>query len=594
VRHRSDEPARFASSVRFVLAFGTVLIVASSCNDLFGLEAGRPKSSGDADTGGLSGTTGEAGDGGVGGTGGTGGRPGVGGEAGRAGTSGASGESGGRGGSGARAGSGGASAGSAGTAGGAGAGEAGMGGTGGSPCTSNEECRQRGVDWPHLCRSGACVDITTDDCDLLYTTEDPFLSKEPFIFGAFTNVDPMMLGVDPFFSNVNLAMREFANEGGLPIVGEQRPILVVVCHDPNGYLDVQDRAMDHLIGTARVPGIFMMTDAHHVEHAAERAFEERGEDVLLFHRGGPHPSLERFSDDGRVWHALANQSNIDAVFAPLVERVEEHVDSNRSGPTRLVVHPGAIDESLLASLRVNDAPVLDQLDRNVFLVQMQFEASRVIAELEPDIVLSPANPMIALDIDAAARANGSPPPFHVLVGDKFTYPPELYRDALDRDPTLRTRLVGVKTASADDRSVRASYGVRVRAVTPARWKIEDTEHMYDLAYFMFYAAVAASTEAEVRDGRGLRDGMRRLGSGDRYNVGPAGIPDVLERLQRDPDTPLALYGTMGTPDFDLSTGNRTRFGNVWCVDENLAIVDDAMKYDPSSGTLSVEAPCFEP
>jgi hypothetical protein len=53
---------------------------------------------------------------------------------------------------------------------------------------------------------------------------------------------------------------------------------------------------------------------------------------------------------------------------------------------------------------------------------------------------------------------------------------------------------------------------------------------------------------------------------------------------------LRLVGTLGEPDFDPETGNRERFGSVWCIDESLSFVYDALVYDPASQSLSGDFP----
>jgi len=471
-------------------------------------------------------------------------------------------------------------------------GAAGSAGSPLSPCTSNEECRPRADDWQRFCLNGECVDITTDECNLVLSATDPVHARDPIIFGAYMNPAPASIETEPFFWNVRLALDEFASFSpyGLPVAGGSQPVLVLVCTDPGIYSEVMGRALDHLIDTVHVPGIFMLSDPDSVLIAARRTFEEREQDVLLFHDGAPHFALEEFSDDGRVWHMLPSDAWSLPVYRQLVERVEQHVNPGLSRPTRVaVIHEAGTDE-LLAALRVNDKPLSSQLGEDVFHVSLA--DLETLADLEVDIVIQRPVGGIALAIEWTVALAGKRPPFHVFFGDVSLSPFEEIQQAIDADPTLRTRLVGARMQPFDDAGVRASYLTRIGAVTPPEIDLGDSGALYDLSYLMFYAA-AARSDAGRLGGRQLGDGMRRLLEGDRYEVGPNDMPYLFEHFKRSPDASLRLVGTLGEPDFNPETGNRERFGSVWCIDESLSFVYDALLYDPTSQTLTGEFPCFD-
>jgi hypothetical protein len=90
----------------------------------------------------------------------------------------------------------------------------------------------------------------------------------------------------------------------------------------------------------------------------------------------------------------------------------------------------------------------------------------------------------------------------------------------------------------------------------------------------------------------MSQGMRRLITGPRRDIGPNGIDSVIERLS-DPDAILSLYGTLGEPEYHLPTGARVAYGSVWCVDDDYDVVFDALRYDEYTGELSGTFPCFE-
>lgn len=467
------------------------------------------------------------------------------------------------------------------------------GSAGSSSCSSADDCSTPGSGRAFLCIDGECVATENDDCRIL-SAPGRSSSKNPIYFGAYSNVPSS--SISPFFLNVTLVIDELAANGELVVAGVPRPILVLECTNPEGGREVMERQLDYLIETVHVPGIFMLSDSQSANVAAKRAIG-RDQNVLFFHHGAPASAFDPKAHDGRVWHMLPSNEAATVVQRSLVERVERHVNPGRPKPTRVAVTAEAADAntSLLRMVSVNGAPLLDQLDGNVFVIGAQEDASAAIAELEPDIVLETPYGSLVSRIDAAALAAGKTLPFHVLIGDISTFPFQELDQALFSDPTLRTRVVGTRSWDRDAAGVRASYWERLTYMPgrPPYGGAEFSERLYDLAYLMFYAAAGAPYDEAPLNGNRLRDGMRRLLIGDRFEVGPGDVTKILQLLNVFPDASFQLFGTLGKPDFDPTTGLRTRMESVWCIDENLSLVDGALEFDPSTSSLSGDFPCFD-
>jgi hypothetical protein len=187
-------------------------------------------------------------------------------------------------------------------------------------------------------------------------------------------------------------------------------------------------------------------------------------------------------------------------------------------------------------------------------------------------------------------ANGQPPPFYVL--SPYQNEPRTIALLLSADRSLRTRLVGLNAAGATDPTVFNLYRDRFRAEYPQATNYEGTERYYDSAYWLLYAAVAGGAEPPI-DGLDLAFGMTRFLAGSRFDVGPSQIADASRYLRREADGSIALHGTLGPPEFDVTHGTRRGTGSVWCFDQTLTIRYDVLRFDEATQGLSGSFPCFE-
>ena len=160
------------------------------------------------------------------------------------------------------------------------------------------------------------------------------------------------------------------------------------------------------------------------------------------------------------------------------------------------------------------------------------------------------------------------------------------------DSSLRTRVVGVNVAAAEDPTMYNGYLTRARLLAPSIVNVEALENFYDSVYFLLYAATAAGTSGEL-GGRKLRDGMFRLLEGEPHKIGPAEIPTILDILTRDPQSSISFQATMGAPLFDLDTGARIVPGSIYCVREDQTFAYDVLRHNRQTGALYGTFPCFD-
>ncbi len=76
------------------------------------------------------------------------------------------------------------------------------------------------------------------------------------------------------------------------------------------------------------------------------------------------------------------------------------------------------------------------------------------------------------------------------------------------------------------------------------------------------------------------------------NIGPYPVAEQIRSLADDADYRIQLLGTLGPPNFDLSTGTRKLPMSAWCLTGPLELQVDVLRYNEASGQLEGEYPCL--
>lgn len=490
--------------------------------------------------------------------------------------------------------------------------------SGAGGCKSNAECVAENADEPAICRQRdhACVPLTTPKCPLAYgDAADP----NAIVFGAFATLSPVAPEDSSIVWAHRLALGELSGDsvGGLPNGpnGKRRPLVMVVC-DNTG--DIVGPGLDHLIKEVEVPAIIGTLKPGDLR----RAYEDYGEhDVFFMSPVSVTKTVAAGSDQDHIWNLLGQPSDFAPTYAALLTLAEAHVRALQTEPQRqvplrvaLVTTSDAFDAELAAAvaplLRFNGKSVTDNgsdftstnLDDKPNLAQSADE----IAAWGPDIVISTASEAFVMtngvqqfiDDDWVGTApKDKPLPFYILSPYNAGNLSALVKRVsarIDGEPNVdhQQRFVGVSIASAPDNTLQNAYAIRLRS----RFKnaITDTANYYDATYYLAYAMYAAD-QPNGLTGSGIARGMKRLLSGDSFDVGPSSITDVFVALTEGEGS-VHVRSTLGPPDFDAKTGVRAVDGSVFCFDRvgNTArVVPDALRYDRNAKALVGKSfPCI--
>ncbi|HEX6764420.1 MAG TPA: hypothetical protein VF103_03060, partial [Polyangiaceae bacterium] len=465
-------------------------------------------------------------------------------------------------------------------------GDGGAGNDGGDdgplPCASTADCIDGSLSAPpYLCLAGSCVDVLTEECDTLLGAEwlEDRPQDQPIIFGSIAeDVDERSAS----YLSLELAMKEFAAHGAVPIDGTERRPLLLVCHVPGSDPEPARRALDHLIDDVGVPGMLMLESRDNLFESVNYALEQKQADVFFVDVGGANMELGALDDGGRLWHMLGSNFGIATAFIPLVKQVEELVNPGASTmqstrSTRLVIVIPTEDDgfetrmtlTVEGSIETNGQFTSDHPEtyRLVYAARTRLDvAAKETAIFEPDIVIDFKG--IYARIDTEVRARNGLLPFYLLPPSQTDAPLLLARVAAD--PTLRTRILGIHEAGPDEqhRTLYDAYLERFAAIAPDGLDAKSGLSTYEGAYFLLYATVAGGT-----GGTNMNRGMTRLLgllTSERRDIGPTTIDSVIDLLGTAPS--LSLHGALGPPAFYPYSGERSRPIDVWCIDEELNLI----------------------
>lgn len=500
-------------------------------------------------------------------------------------------------------------------------------------CATHADCSRAHLA-PTICQASRCVELTnydplaTDpeqrgDCRIVVGAENLDSGFEPFVFGAFANIDATAPESSVPVLNYKLAMQEFKARGGIPVAGESRLPVAVVCNSSTT-AEAQERSLDHLVDTLGVSAVVAsITDASMLKSGFEHV-RTKAKPPLLLSPFGSTSALTAVHDDDLLWHLLPDVVDIAPAYVPLVERVESYVNPLVPGephsPVRvaLVVATdfGKLDvigTVLDEELRFNGKTAKENGPEQYLRVTVPYgvtnpnadltEPLRELQAFKPHIVVSAAGSefltKILLNLEADWPESEQKRPFYVLSPLQANYV-LLGLEKYDTVYQLRQRIVGINYAAAADPTLYDDYLGRLTAKYPAVKNLESTENYYDAVYLLLYAASAGARTQPQPAGSDLALGMHRLLSGVPYDVGPTDLVDALGYLEGDPGNTIALQGTLGPPDFD-EHGGRRGVGSAWCLERaplptsgvlTWHIHFDALRYDPAGATLSGNFPCF--
>jgi hypothetical protein len=431
-----------------------------------------------------------------------------------------------------------------------------------------------------------------------WVEDDP--EDQPFVFGVLA---PDFGDEWPAYSSLELALSEFTAHGPIPIAGAERRPALLVCRPSQGDFVGIEGSLDHLIDVG-ASGILLLASRADVLMSVQHAVGTRQADVFFLDTGPANIELYQAYDRGRLWHMRGDMSDLSILYPRLVERVEEYVNpgastGESSRKTRLVLVTPQYDdgfESVVAAgleqgLFINGEYVRIDTENYRMVVaanRPDFVAAEVAA-FEPDIVIDFAG--FQHEIDEALRDRDARLPFYVLPPSQAGLPGIVASDA-----SLQTRIAGLNYAGPDpgDTALYDAYLARFAAIAPNGYHGALVANVYDALYYLVYAAVGGGAS-----GSAMTDGINRrliapngdLGYRLRADIGPDTIGSVIDLLRADEN--VNLFGTLGPPSFDPSSGIRHRPATVWCINEDLEFELDVLQFINGPSGLSGTFPCFE-
>jgi hypothetical protein len=474
----------------------------------------------------------------------------------------------------------------------------GVTGTAGA-CSSHAACGDKlGV--PARCRDsdGTCVELQTPSCPLVLGA-----AREPnAVFAvAYANAAVAQLATAPQTLSYALALEDLGLElssGAMPRAREfRRPLALVICSASEGP-DLSLQYQTNAEALAVIPDF--STDE------VSRYFDSSNGRLFFLDPNGSSLSLANLQDDGLVWHLLGQPADFAGVYTAVLRRATAAVRARRGWDGEAKVRVAAVigdsapyQEMADAALAQIEAEQDDALFGPLSLQSFDLRAGNVsavgqeLAAFAPAVVVSFAgrafSDEVVIELESAwAPADDAPRPLYVLSPDNRASLEgklgEMVRDfqhTLPEDRTF-TRFVGV-APTGPDANVYNPYVVRLRRRHPNA--PAGYQRYYDAVFFLAYAIEGAEAGAGIR-AADVTWGMVRLIEGsERLEVGPEDVSRVLQRLQETVVDPFSLIGTLGAPRFDAEHGTRVEAGSVYCLDEQVALHSDVLRYHPENKEL---------
>ncbi len=486
------------------------------------------------------------------------------------------------------------------------------------PCTTWTDCTPASTTHVEVaCNpdSHTCIQLTTDECPYVLPA-DIYMAPQgqaPIFMGAFATFPANAPFSDATYLNYQLALNEFQTAGGINAgSGGARWPAAVVCDDsadPNVI-------MTHLVNDVHVPAViaalpsatlkttFSNVDLTNVPNAPT---------VFFINPFGADGTLTSLDTQGMLWHMLGQSSDTApayAAFFPLVEAYVRNNPNNIPAWNQWNLSPAASlkdagTDAGPVPIRVAGviahATVTDQLEEAVESV-LTFNGESVAANtadgnyqvcvlpasslngadptkvdvsacvsalmaFQPNVVISYASEEFSTmfqtyEVETQAQWH----PFYLL-GPYNSESTTVLQWLNENQGVGSDRFAGITFASTNDPAslgVFNTYQTDFLAAGNPQAALGG-ENYYDSMYFAVYSLAGAGREAHPT-GLDLVPGMRNLVdlSGTHLDMGPADIGTVEAQIALT-NQPVSLIGTLGPPDFNLTTGARISQGDVYCA-----------------------------
>jgi len=478
-------------------------------------------------------------------------------------------------------------------------------------------------------------------------------TKSPIIVGGFANLtDAINPHNTQAVVNWDLAFDEFNTRTapGLPSYpagGSYRPYVGVVCQgydNAAGGTKNISATISHLVDEIGVTSILASMPAADLL----TAWNLTASNVLFMNTGSADLKLVSTSNGGMLWHMLGDPHMMAAAIASQFHQMEPYIykqrkanflstgaDNPDSVPLRVII----VYSSYSSMLDVHDVLVSNASDypeshlvfngktwlensisgdaRDVQVTSgasandnTVMNAATLIEQNPPHVILGLGTdelPYVIWPVETswgAGKMQNLIRPYYVLshlLYNNMTTLPAVVSNCQHETPPLHMRMAGVNYAQAQDSRSYINYQNYLNRLVSANpnsgLTLKGTENHYDGAYYLLYSIAAAAahrggTPAAAEVLIGLESRVIDTIDGTSVDVDPGQIQDVIIKkfFGTDPFF-MALWGTMGYPNFDKLLGTRVSQTSVWCYQmdpsgASWSYQTDGLFYDPQTQQFS--------
>jgi hypothetical protein len=463
-----------------------------------------------------------------------------------------------------------------------------------------------------FCSAGNCQSLETQDCPVVAGDVG---AANPVYLGFFAYLRPQVPGSSPAALNIEMAVKEINDSGGLHFVGGARRVVAVICNkaDP---AKIEPSAR-WLMDTVRVPAIVGQMETAELKKLVPLAREK---DVLLLASLANDDTLtaSHLDDGGLLWHSIGDMTALAPAYKSALSWVEQRVRAGgATGDLRVMtLTSDAYETSKLAE---SATPLLRWNGKNIEQNGANYQARKIdslyqkpsasyataiadVLAFKPHVLIGFAGDELALEIIQKLESTWpvGVPRTHYIASPLNRYNTQLYDLARANPMSFRSRFIGVDFAG--DKDIYTTYRERFRETFPSAVGWEGFHHLYDSVYAVAFAALAAGNTPELR-GKDLARGMKKLTEGEEIAVGIKNPRDPSDKNPFNSGTsvlgrgqPILLLGTSGAFAWDFGSGSRvsTR-ASIYCIDKTpLGTTEfrwNVLQHDPTSGQLEGTFDC---
>jgi hypothetical protein len=303
---------------------------------------------------------------------------------------------------------------------------------------------------------------------------------------------------------------------------------------------------------------------------------------------GADSTLTSLPTNGLLWHMLGQPSDLTSAYAALFPRVEAYVRSAQGIPAGTPMRVASVTatsatvtndlaKAVDGVLTWNGGPAVASNTTNFLDVQIpqsylsgddvtQIDYTAPVMALTnfaPNVIVSYASEELSLLLQHY-EFNSGQTPFYVL--SPYNIGSSSLTAWIGASETKRKRFVGINFEAPANNQVLSTYQNHFLSVYPAGSWALGAENYYDAAYYTIYSLIAAGRTTSLTGTR-VGEGMPHLvdPAGVPFKVGVADIGDVTSQLVTLGAKNVDLVGTLGPPDFSLTTGARLSEGSAYCI-----------------------------